>query len=67
MSLIFQDRPEERKLTEIIDSVKGLYPEKKADDISVSFYFICLLHLANERNLKIEGSQDLANLVVTGQ
>jgi condensin complex subunit 2 len=56
------NNPADTNLSHIIDSVKIKYPDKKADEISVSFYFICLLHLANERNLKIEGVQDLSDL-----
>ena len=31
------------------------------DEISTSFCFICLLHLANERGLKLEAGADAAN------
>ena len=44
---------EPQKFTSIIKSLKKFYPEKKFEDISVQFCFICLLHLANEQNLEI--------------
>ena len=56
---------ENRKFSDIVGSVSSVYPEEKAKDISVSFYFICLLHLANERNLKICGSQDLSDFTIS--
>ncbi|KAJ3150236.1 hypothetical protein HDU89_003325 [Geranomyces variabilis] len=51
--------------TRVVDGVKTLkgvvatldayYPEKKRKDISVAFCFICVLHLANEKNLRVVG------------
>jgi condensin complex subunit 2 len=35
-----------------------MYPREKMDEISTSFCFICLLHLANERGLKLEVDED---------
>lgn len=32
-----------------------MYPEDKMEEISTSFCFICLLHLANEKGLRIQG------------
>ncbi|KAI8367476.1 condensin complex subunit 2/barren [Radiomyces spectabilis] len=46
----------ERRFTEIIQSLKEMYSPKTMKDISVSFCFICLLHLANEKNLSIVGN-----------
>ena len=53
-----------QKFTDMVQSVKSMYPEQKAKDITASFYFICLLHLANEKNLKILGQSDLSDLVI---
>ncbi|CAN0253554.1 unnamed protein product, partial [Laminaria digitata] len=33
--------------------------------VTVPFYFICLLHLANEKGLKLEGRDDLLDFSVT--
>ena len=63
------DRPvEERPATDpseakvfdnVISGLQNSYPKDKMDEISTSFCFICLLHLANERGLKLEaGSED---------
>ncbi|OCF42340.1 hypothetical protein I317_03844 [Kwoniella heveanensis CBS 569] len=38
----------------IITSLRSTYPQEKMSEISTSFCFICLLHLANEEGLKIE-------------
>ena len=39
--------------------------EKCQKDVTVSFYFICLLHLANEKTLKIEGSPLMNDLIIS--
>ena len=47
--------PEEaRTFDEVIVGLQHSYPEDKLGEISTSFCFICLLHLANERGLKLE-------------
>ncbi|WWC67762.1 uncharacterized protein I206_101674 [Kwoniella pini CBS 10737] len=38
----------------IITSLRSSYPSDKMSEVSTSFCFICLLHLANEEGLKIE-------------
>ncbi|CAG8467834.1 1688_t:CDS:2 [Dentiscutata erythropus] len=51
--------------TSVIKNLKNIYPEKKMKDISVSFCFICLLHLANEKNLNISVENDnLSDLTI---
>ncbi|KAG2215990.1 hypothetical protein INT46_007050 [Mucor plumbeus] len=45
----------ELKFTEIVNNLKKLYSPKTMRDISVPFCFICLLHLANEKDLSITG------------
>jgi len=34
------------------------------NNVSIPFYFICLLHLANEHNLEITGNNELSDLMV---
>jgi condensin complex subunit 2 len=52
--------PEEaRTFDEVIVGLQRSYPGDKLAEISTSFCFICLLHLANERGLKLE-SGDVA-------
>ncbi|KAI8643247.1 condensin complex subunit 2/barren [Parasitella parasitica] len=43
------------KFTDIVHDLKKLYSPKTMRDISVPFCFICLLHLANEKDLSISG------------
>ncbi|KAL1747902.1 condensin complex subunit 2/barren [Schizophyllum fasciatum] len=43
-----------REFGEVIQKLQGQYEPQKLDDISTSFCFICLLHLANEQGLKLE-------------
>jgi condensin complex subunit 2 len=40
----------------VIVGLQGSYPQDKLAEISTSFCFICLLHLANERGLKLESN-----------
>jgi len=48
------DPSEARVFDNVINSLQHSYPQDKLADISTSFCFICLLHLANERGLKLE-------------
>lgn len=45
---------EERSFLNVIQNLRTAYPTEKMAEISTSFCFICLLHLANEEGLKIE-------------
>ncbi len=45
-----------------MNNLQHVYPKEQMADISTSYGFICLLHLANEKGLVIEnvdGWQDL--------
>ena len=53
-----------KKFTNVIRELDTVYPEKALADISTSFCFICLLHLANEKGLKIEGNSSLDELSI---
>jgi condensin complex subunit 2 len=53
-----------RKFTSLIRNLDTVYQEKALADISTSFCFICLLHLANEKGLKIEGNSSLDELSI---
>ena len=50
--------------TDVIRGLDTVYPEKALADISTSFCFICLLHLANEKGLKIKGNNTLDELSI---
>lgn len=48
----------EHKFSEVMQNLKKEYSTKTMKDISVPFCFICLLHLANEKKLKISNEAD---------
>lgn len=45
-----------------MNGLRSVYPKPIMDDISTSFCFISLLHLANEKGLIIEKTEDLSEL-----
>lgn len=45
---------ESKQFDGVIQSLRQAYPQDKMSEISTSFCFICLLHLANEEGLRIE-------------
>ncbi|KAF9060221.1 condensin complex subunit 2/barren [Rhodocollybia butyracea] len=47
---------EARQFTSVISNLQRSYPRDKMEEISTSFCFICLLHLANEQGLKLENN-----------
>ncbi|KAI9792059.1 MAG: hypothetical protein M1816_003041 [Peltula sp. TS41687] len=52
------------KFTEVINNLQSVYPEQAMADISTSYCFICLLHLANEKGLEIAGDKNLMELQI---
>jgi condensin complex subunit 2 len=50
------DPSEARQFSQVINGLQKTYPKEKMEDISTSFCFICLLHLANEQGLKLEST-----------
>ncbi len=52
------DPAESRVFTSVISDLRSSYPKEKMDEISTSFCFICLLHLANEKGLAVEVESD---------
>ena len=48
----------------MVSNVAKSNQQGEGQEISVSYYFLCLLHLANENNLKIEGQQNFADLKI---
>lgn len=52
------------KFTNVMNDLKSVYPKAIMDDISTSFCFICLLHLANEKGLSIENTPELLELEI---
>ena len=47
--------------TRTVDLLEGA---QRQEDVSTAYYFICLLHLANEKGLKIEGQEDLRDMAI---
>ena len=50
-------KPARRKreaLIPVVSRLRAQYPKDKMDEISTSYMFICLLHLANEKGLRIQ-------------
>lgn len=48
-----QSSTDAKQFTSVISGLRKIYPEDKMEEISTSFCFICLLHLANEEGLRI--------------
>ena len=48
------DPAESRVFDSVVTNLRKSYPKDKMQDISMSFCFICLLRLANERGLEVE-------------
>lgn len=47
-----------------MNNLQHVYPRQQMQDISTSFGFICLLHLANEKGLVIENVDGWTDLTV---
>ncbi|EXJ64894.1 hypothetical protein A1O7_01233 [Cladophialophora yegresii CBS 114405] len=56
----FSDQQEDQALnfTDLIQDLRSVYPDQQMKDISTSYCFICLLHLANEKGLVLEGERE---------
>ncbi|GAB1310426.1 Condensin complex subunit 2 [Madurella fahalii] len=50
------------KFTDVMNDLQRVYPKPVMDDISTSYCFICLLHLANEKGLVITKTPELDEL-----
>ncbi|XP_074784597.1 condensin complex subunit 2 isoform X1 [Athene noctua] len=54
----------EKVLSSITKELLHSLPSAIAKNLSVPLAFVCLLHLANEKNLKLEGTEDLSDILV---
>ena len=52
------------KFTSVMNNLQQNYPKQAMDDISTSYCFICLLHLANEKGLMINNEPGLEELTI---
>lgn len=50
------------KFTQVMNGLQSVYAKPAMNDISTSFCFICLLHLANEKGLVINKTEELDEL-----
>jgi condensin complex subunit 2 len=50
------------KFTEVMNNLQGVYSKQAMADISTSYCFICLLHLANEQGLMLSHEPDFQDL-----
>ncbi|XP_061204244.1 condensin complex subunit 2 isoform X2 [Neopsephotus bourkii] len=55
---------EEKVFSSITKDLFHRLPSRMAENLSVPLAFACLLHLANEKNLKLEGTEDLSEVLV---
>ncbi|ODV87728.1 hypothetical protein CANARDRAFT_5042 [[Candida] arabinofermentans NRRL YB-2248] len=54
------------RLVDVAKDVGSKYEGGRRRDLSTSFIFICMLHLANEHDLVIESNEDYTDLTITG-
>ncbi|CAH2353281.1 condensin complex subunit 2 [[Candida] railenensis] len=55
-----------KQFSDVISSIGGMYASEQKKDLSTSFCFICLLHLANEHGLSISSNDNNDNLQIKG-
>lgn len=58
------DKGEQLKFTDVMNGLQKQYPKQAMADISTSYCFICLLHLANEKGLVIENQPGFEELSI---
>lgn len=52
------------KFTSVMNKLQQVYPKQAMADISTSYCFICLLHLANEKGLTLGNEPGLEELSI---
>ncbi|CUM55703.1 uncharacterized protein AC631_05007 [Debaryomyces fabryi] len=52
------------KFSTILNNLTTKYSKEEKNDLSTSFCFICLLHLANENGFTIENNNDTSDLII---
>lgn len=52
------------RLSDIVKDTIEKYEGREKSDLSTSFFFICMLHIANEEGLSIEKTDDLSDLII---
>lgn len=52
------------KFSTILNNLTTKYSKEEKNDLSTSFCFICLLHLANENGFTLENNNDTSDLII---
>ncbi len=52
------------RFTSVMNNLQSVYPKQAMADISTSYCFICLLHLANEKGLELGNDEGLEELSI---
>ena len=52
------------KFTQVMNGLQTVYPKQAMSEISTSYCFICLLHLANEKGLVINNQENFEDLTI---
>ncbi|KAG7747599.1 hypothetical protein KL911_002719 [Ogataea haglerorum] len=52
------------RFTKVVSKLSSKYSPEEKSELSTSFCFICLLHLANENNFTIENTPDYTDLLI---
>ncbi|XP_017715963.1 PREDICTED: condensin complex subunit 2 isoform X2 [Rhinopithecus bieti] len=55
---------DKKMLSGLTKDLQRSLPPVMAQNLSIPLAFACLLHLANEKNLKLEGTEDLSDVLV---
>ena len=56
----------EKTFTQVVESISKMYSPEEKKDLSTSFCFICLLHLANEHSLTVDSTERYDDLRIGG-
>ncbi|KAK9457244.1 condensin complex subunit 2/barren [Dipodascopsis uninucleata] len=59
-----EDKSDVKRFSEIVTDLQYKYPKQAMADISTSFCFICVLHLANEKGLEIQNNSSFTDLTI---
>jgi condensin complex subunit 2 len=55
---------EEKSFHEVMEQLPNIVDDSTLREVSVPYCFVCLLHLANENHLQLDGTADLNDLIV---
>ncbi|GAV26920.1 hypothetical protein PMKS-000381 [Pichia membranifaciens] len=63
-SMVEKEKANDMKLSDIVKDTYKKYEGREKSDLSTSFFFICMLHIANEEGLYIEKTDDLSDIII---